>query len=123
MSVMSASFFSLRSGYMIISFECMIFSFRIDGSLLLNVWLFRSGSQPYSNPICKVSSPVEILEAAHCCCILIIRRHFVPQVVPPNQARMMYEAVKAKGIPTALVEYEGEQHGFRKVSRSVFSAC
>lgn len=37
------------------------------------------------------------------------------QVVPPDQACKIYRALKEKGLPVALVEYEGEQHGFRKV--------
>lgn len=36
------------------------------------------------------------------------------KVVPPNQARMMFDALKKKGIKTACIEYEGEQHGFRQ---------
>lgn len=35
-------------------------------------------------------------------------------IVPPNQAEMMYKAVKANGVLTDLILYEGEQHGFRK---------
>jgi dipeptidyl aminopeptidase/acylaminoacyl peptidase len=36
------------------------------------------------------------------------------KVVPPNQAELMYETVKAKGLPVALITFEGENHGFRK---------
>ena len=35
------------------------------------------------------------------------------QVVPPNQAQVMYDAIKGRGLPTALVMFLGEQHGFR----------
>jgi acetyl esterase/lipase len=34
-------------------------------------------------------------------------------VVPPNQAVMMHEALAKRGVPTALVMFAGEQHGFR----------
>jgi dipeptidyl aminopeptidase/acylaminoacyl peptidase len=36
------------------------------------------------------------------------------RIVPPNQAEMMVDALKAKGIPVAYVPFPGEQHGFRK---------
>jgi dipeptidyl aminopeptidase/acylaminoacyl peptidase len=36
------------------------------------------------------------------------------KVVPPNQAEMMFEALQKRGVQTAYVPFEGEQHGFRK---------
>lgn len=38
------------------------------------------------------------------------------QVVPPNQATEMYEALNKKGLKTALVMFQGEQHGFRQAT-------
>ena len=36
------------------------------------------------------------------------------KVVPPAQAEVMVEALRAKGLPFAHVPFEGEQHGFRR---------
>jgi len=35
-------------------------------------------------------------------------------VVPPDQAEKMYDAMAERGLPVALVVYEGEGHGFRR---------
>ncbi len=36
------------------------------------------------------------------------------KIVPPNQAEIMVEALRANGVPVAYVLFEGEQHGFRR---------
>jgi dipeptidyl aminopeptidase/acylaminoacyl peptidase len=36
------------------------------------------------------------------------------RVVPPNQAELMVDMLRAKGIPVAYVPFEGEAHGFRR---------
>jgi dipeptidyl aminopeptidase/acylaminoacyl peptidase len=43
------------------------------------------------------------------------------KVVPPEQAEVIAEALKANGIPHALVMYEGEDHGFRKSETIIHS--
>ncbi len=38
------------------------------------------------------------------------------RIVPPNQAEMMVNAIRAKGLPVAYITFEGEQHGFRQAA-------
>ena len=47
-------------------------------------------------------------------CPLIILQGLEDMVVPPSQAEVMVEALRAKGLPFAYLAFEGEQHGFRK---------
>jgi dipeptidyl aminopeptidase/acylaminoacyl peptidase len=43
------------------------------------------------------------------------------KVVPPSQSRAIVAALKTKGVPVAYIEFEGEQHGFRKAESLVRS--
>ena len=47
-------------------------------------------------------------------CPVIFFQGLEDKVVPPNQAEMMVEALRQKGVPVAYVAFAGEQHGFRK---------
>jgi dipeptidyl aminopeptidase/acylaminoacyl peptidase len=38
------------------------------------------------------------------------------KIVLPNQAEMMVDALREKGLPVAYVAFEGEQHGFRQAA-------
>lgn len=43
-------------------------------------------------------------------------------IVPPEQSRMIVEALRERGIPSAYIEFEGEQHGFRQAANIIRAA-
>jgi dipeptidyl aminopeptidase/acylaminoacyl peptidase len=45
---------------------------------------------------------------------LIVLQGLEDEIVPPNQATMIVEALEQKHVPVAYVAFEGEQHGFRR---------
>jgi dipeptidyl aminopeptidase/acylaminoacyl peptidase len=47
-------------------------------------------------------------------CPVLVLQGLEDEVVPPNQAEMIVEALRTKGIPVAYLPFEGEQHGFRQ---------
>ena len=47
-------------------------------------------------------------------CPIILLQGLEDRVVLPNQAEMMVDALRKKGLPVAYIPFEGEQHGFRK---------
>jgi dipeptidyl aminopeptidase/acylaminoacyl peptidase len=69
------------------------------------------GPYPEAISIYEARSPV--LSANHVRCPLVQFQGLEDRVVPPSQARAMFKALQSNGIPTALVEFPGEQHGFR----------
>ncbi len=46
-------------------------------------------------------------------CPVIFFQGLQDKVVPPNQAEIMFNAIKEKGLPAAYVAFEQEGHGFR----------
>ncbi|PWZ06956.1 hypothetical protein Zm00014a_020369 [Zea mays] len=64
-------------------------------------------------------SPINFVENFSCPVILF--QGLEDTVVSPDQATKIYKAIKDKGLPVALVEYEGEQHGFRKAENIKFT--
>jgi dipeptidyl aminopeptidase/acylaminoacyl peptidase len=47
-------------------------------------------------------------------CALIVFQGLEDKIVPPNQAEMIVDALRRKGLPVAYLPFEGEQHGFRR---------
>ena len=77
------------------------------------------GPYPAARDVYRARSPIhhtDRLSAA-----LILFQGLDDKVVPPNQAEMMAEAVRRKGLPVAYVPFAGEQHGFRKAENIVRS--
>ena len=70
------------------------------------------GPYPERRDLYIERSPIHSTDQINC--PLILFQGLEDRVVPPNQAEMMFEAVKAKGIPVAYLPFPGEQHGFRR---------
>ena len=70
------------------------------------------GPYPERKDLYEARSPIHFVDRI--ACPLILFQGLEDKVVPPNQAEKMFDAVRAKGIPTAYIPFEGEQHGFRR---------
>ena len=70
------------------------------------------GPYPERRSLYLERSPIHFTDQLSC--PLILFQGLEDKIVLPNQAEMMFEAVRAKGLPVAYVPFEGEQHGFRQ---------
>ncbi len=70
------------------------------------------GPYPATRNLYRERSPIHRLDQLRS--PLILFQGLDDRVVPPNQARMMADAVRARGLAVALITFAGEQHGFRK---------
>ena len=51
-------------------------------------------------------------------CPIILLQGLEDRIVLPNQAEMMVDALRRKGLPVAYLPFPGEQHGFRKAENA-----
>jgi dipeptidyl aminopeptidase/acylaminoacyl peptidase len=70
------------------------------------------GPYPEQRELYRQRSPIHFTDRLSC--PVIFFQGLEDQVVPPNQAEMMVEALRKKGVPVAYLPFEGEQHGFRR---------
>jgi len=70
------------------------------------------GPYPDAKDVYRARSPIR--SADRLSCPLIFFQGLEDRVVPPEQSEIMAEAVRRKGLPVALLTFEGEQHGFRR---------
>src|SRR5438105_11871215 len=70
------------------------------------------GPYPECRDLYFERSPIQFTDQLSC--PVIFFQGLEDKVVPPNQAEMMVDALRKKGLPVAYVAFEGEQHGFRR---------
>ena len=73
-------------------------------------WLI--GPYPERQALYRERSPIHFTDRISC--PVIFFQGLEDKVVPPNQAELMVEALRRKGLPVAYIPFEGEQHGFRR---------
>ena len=70
------------------------------------------GPYPEAEALYRERSPLYATDRL--ACPVIFFQGDEDKIVPPNQAEMMVDALRAKKLPVAYVLFAGEQHGFRK---------
>jgi dipeptidyl aminopeptidase/acylaminoacyl peptidase len=70
------------------------------------------GPYPEKRDLYVARSPINFTDRLSC--PVIFFQGLEDQVVPPNQAEAMVDALRKKGVPVAYLLFEGEQHGFRR---------
>ncbi len=85
--------------------DCHKFESRYNTSLI---------GPPDRRDLYKARSPIHFTDRLSCPIILF--QGLEDKVVPPNQAEMMFDAARAKGLPVAYIPFEGEQHGLRQAT-------
>jgi dipeptidyl aminopeptidase/acylaminoacyl peptidase len=75
------------------------------------------GPYPAKAALYRARSPIHFVDRLSC--PLILFQGLEDQVVPPDQARVMADAVRAKGLPATLLLFDHEQHGFRQAGTIV----
>jgi len=75
------------------------------------------GPYPEARALYRARSPIHHLDGFDC--PLLLLQGSQDKVVPPEQSRRMHAALKARGVPVAYLEFEGEQHGFRMAANIV----
>lgn len=70
------------------------------------------GPYPELQDVYKARAPIENLGGIGA--PLCLFQGLEDKIVPPNQAQMMFDACKSKGLPACLEMFPGEQHGFRQ---------
>jgi dipeptidyl aminopeptidase/acylaminoacyl peptidase len=72
------------------------------------------GRWPEDSDIYKERSPINHLDGFNA--PMIVLQGAEDAIVPPNQSRMIVDALDKQGLAVAYLEFEGEQHGFRQAS-------
>lgn len=72
------------------------------------------GPYPQEKELYRRRSPIHFVERLSC--PVIFFQGLEDEIVPPDQAEKMFEALRERGVPVAYVAFEGEQHGFRQAA-------
>ncbi|GAC1543744.1 MAG: S9 family peptidase [Acidimicrobiales bacterium] len=62
-------------------------------------------------------SPIHAADRINC--PMIVSQGLEDAIVPPAQSEIVVDALRAGGVPVAYLEFEGEQHGFRRAETIV----